>query len=94
MGTFHHSYALSALLHVTNWPAYHTRHFPFMNQIVHYLSPALIISHANADAETILVMQITLVHYKTTWYVFTVSSTAGKYFLMKVAYKKVCTLMI
>lgn len=62
--------------------------FSLTNQIVHYLSAAPIISHAYADAETPLVMQITLVYCKTTWYVYT-----GKCFLMKVAYKNVCVLL-
>lgn len=53
--------------------------FSLTNQIVHYLSPAPVISHAYTDAETPLVMQMTLVHCTIllAMYKYTNSSTAG-----------------
>lgn len=48
--------------------------FSLTNQIVHYPSPAPVISHAYTDAETPLVMQMTLC---IALLVYTISSTAG-----------------
>lgn len=48
--------------------------FSLTNQIVHYLSPAPVISHTYTDAETPLVMQMTLC---IALLVYTISSTAG-----------------